>query len=151
MTALARCGVLLLLVGVSACASAPRTTAETRRIAANPRATVEGRVTDAAGRPLAGVSVRGIPRGEHIPWSPWVPTGCDGTFRLSLAAPAAYAFQLLWKGRSVITPSPQDPARQEIPLLPGTHRDGVDLIFLSELWQPVIGPEWSPPEPSSCP
>jgi hypothetical protein len=140
-----------LIFGVSACASAPRPTAETLRVAANPRGTVEGRVTDAAGRPLGGVSVRGIPRGEDVPWSPWVPTGCDGSFRLPLAAPARYAFQLLWKGRSVITESPQDPARQEVPLLPGERRGGIDLVLLSDLWRPITGPEWSPPEPSSCP
>jgi hypothetical protein len=146
----ARASILLVLSAVS-CVSAPRTTAETRRVAANPRAIVEGRVTDEDGRPLAGVSVRGIPRGKDVPWMPWVVTGCDGAFRLPLAAPAHYAFQLLWKERSVITESPRDPARLEVPLLPGEHRTGVDLVLLAELWRPLTGPGWASPQPSACP
>ena len=76
-----------------------------------------------------------------IPWPAWVATQCDGTYRLPLAAPAHYAFQLLWKGRSVITEDPRDPARLEVALLPGERRTGVDLVFLPALWRKVTGPE----------
>jgi hypothetical protein len=146
----ARAGILLpslLLLLAVACVSPPRRTAESLRIDANPRATVEGRVTDEAGRPLAGVSVRGIPRGADIPWLPWAVTRCDGTYRLALAAPAHYAFQLLWKERSVITESPRDPARLELALQPGERRTGVDLVLLASLWPEVTGPLWVPPVP----
>lgn len=108
-------------------------------------------MSDAAGRPVAGVSVRGIPRGKDIPWAPWAVTRCDGSFRLELPAPAHYAFQLLWNRESVITESPQDPARLEIPLLPGERRTGVELVFLPELWRPVTGSESEPPQPPPCP
>lgn len=110
-------------------------------------------MTDAEGRPLAGVGVRGIPRAKDVPWMPWVDTRCDGTFRLELAAPAHYAFQLLWDRRSVITESTDDPARREIPLLPGDRRTGVDLVFLTALWREATatGPGWEPPPPSRCP
>jgi len=151
MSATARLWAVLLISSAAACASAPRPTAETLRVDANPRAIVEGRVTDPEGRPLSGVGVRGIPRGKDIPWAPWVQTGCDGSFRLPLPAPAHYAFQLLWKGLSVITESPRDPARLEIPVLPGERRGGVELVFLGELWRPVTESAWAPPEPSSCP
>ena len=129
---------VLLLLGSAA---APKPTEEMQRIDANPRAVVEGRVTDAEGRPVSGISVRGIPRGRDIPWPAWVATQCDGTYRLPLAAPAHYAFQLLWKGRSVITEDPRDPARLEVALLPGERRTGVDLVFLPALWRKVTGPE----------
>jgi hypothetical protein len=118
-----------------------------RTLEANPRAVVEGRVTDADGRALGGVSVRGIPRGRDIPWLPWAVTQCDGTYRLTLAAPAHYAFQLLWKGRSVITEDPRDPARLEVAVKPGERRTGVDLVFLSAAWRAVTGSPWEPPEP----
>ena len=129
-----------LVLGQIACAAAPKPTPEMRRIDANPRAVVEGRVVDADGRPVSGVSVRGIPRGRDIPWLPWVATRCDGTYRLPLAAPAHYAFQLLWKGRSVITDDPRDPARLEVAVLPGERRTGVDLVFLPAQWRSVTGP-----------
>jgi hypothetical protein len=154
VAALVRGGTLLALCASIACAGAPRPTAEMRRVDANPRATVDGRVTDAAGRGLAGVEVRGIPRAKDVPWLPWAVTRCDGTFRIELAAPSHYAFQLRWAKRSVITESPQDPARLEIPLLPGEHRTGVDLVLLSELWRQVTGPGWEPPAPRpepACP
>jgi hypothetical protein len=137
--------VPLIVFGMFACAAAPKPTAEMRRIEANPRAVVGGRVTDAEGRPVGGISVRGIPRGRDIPWPPWTVTQCDGGYRLTLAAPAHYAFQLLWKGRSVITEDPRDPARLEIAVLPGERRTGVDLVFLPALWRPVTGPAWEPP------
>jgi hypothetical protein len=140
----------LLAFGIDACAAAPKPTAEMLRVEAQPRATVEGRVTDAEGRPVAGISVRGIPRGRDIPWLPWTVTGCDGSYRLTLAAPAHYAFQVLWRGRSVITEDPRDPARVEVGLLPGERRTGVDLVFLPALWRPVTGAAWEPPATASA-
>jgi hypothetical protein len=137
VTPAARTCVLLLLLGSAACASAPRPTKASLEIRANPPAVVEGRVRNPEGRPVAGIGVRGIPRGEDIPWSPWVMTGCDGTFRLTLAAPGSYGFQLLRNKTSVITASPQDPARLEIPLVPGERRGGVDLVFLEALWRSI--------------
>jgi hypothetical protein len=134
VTVFARGSALLLLLGSASCASAPRPTKASLEIRANPPAVVEGRVRNPEGRPVAGIGVRGIPRGEDIPWSPWVMTGCDGTFRLALAAPGSYGFQLLWNKTSVITASPQDPARLEIPLVPGERRGGVELVFLEALW-----------------
>ena len=118
-------------------------------IRSNPRAVVEGRVRDPEGRPVAGIAVRGIPRGADIPWSAWALTGCDGAFRLTLPAPASYGFQLRWNTISVITTSPEDPARQNIVLQPGERRDGVELVFLRTLWRPLT--ESSPAETPSCP
>ena len=86
---------------------------------------------------MAGIGVRGIPRGEDNPWSSWVVTGCDGTFRLTLTAPGSDGFQLLWNKTSVITASPQDPARLEIPLVPGERRGGVEVVFLEALWRSI--------------
>ncbi len=103
-----------LCVGVGAgCATAPKPTEASRRVAANPPAIVEGIVRDEAGKPVAGIGVRGIPSGKDVPWSPVVETGCDGRFRLVLAAPAAYSFVLLWRGTGVITPDPRDPSRRD--------------------------------------
>jgi hypothetical protein len=131
----------VLISPVLACAAAPKPTPEMLRLEANPRAVVEGRVTDAEGRPVAGIAVRGIPRGRDIPWLPWAQTQCDGSYRLTLAAPAHYAFQLRWKSRSVITEDPRDPARLEVAVLPGERRTGVDLVFLRSVWQRVTESE----------
>jgi hypothetical protein len=121
------------------CASAPRPTDATRRIGANPPAIVEGRVRDAEGRPVAGIGVRGIPRGKDIPWVPAATTQADGSFRLRLAAPASYGFYLVWRGEVVITPDPRDPARLAIPLAPGETRRGLDLLFLRNDWERAAG------------
>ena len=133
----------------AACSTAPTPTQATLRIRSNPRAVVEGRVRDAEGRPVAGIAVRGIPRGADIPWSAWAVTGCDGAFRLTLPAPASYGFQLRWKSVSVITASPQDPARLDVTVEPGERRDGIELVFLRALWRPLT--ESAPAETPSCP
>ena len=132
----------------AACASAPKPTRASLRIRANAPAVVEGRVRDAEGRPAAGVSVRGIPRGADIPWSPWTTTACDGTFRLSLAAPGGYAFLLGWNGVAVITEDPRDPARTEIMVRPGETASGVELLFLGPEWRPITGS--APADTPSC-
>jgi hypothetical protein len=125
----------LCVCAASACATAPTPTAASRRIAANPPAIVEGRVRDAGGNPVAGIGVRGIPAGKDVPWSPVVETGCDGRFRLTLAAPATYSFVLLWRGTGVITPDPRDPSRESVPAAPATTTRGVELVFLADAWR----------------
>jgi hypothetical protein len=141
--------VVLGLALVLACASPPKRTAHSLRLDGNPRAVVEGRVRDLDGRPAAGLGVRGIPRGSAIPWLPPATTACDGTFRLSLAAPGDYGFLLLWHGRAVVTADPRDPALTEISLDPGEAVSGVELTFLAEEWR-AISPE-APEDTPSCP
>jgi hypothetical protein len=132
-----------------ACATAPKVTARTKRISANPRAVVEGRVRDLDGRPAAGMGVRGIPRGADIPWAAPAPTACDGTFRLSLPAPASYGFLLMWTGEAVVTSDPRDPALVELSVAPGQTITGVELVFLAEEWRAISGA--APADTPSCP
>lgn len=90
---------------------------------------------DTEGNPVAGIGVRGIPAGKDVPWSPVVLTGCDGRFRLALAAPATYSFVLLWRGTGVITPDPRDPSRTSVAVAPDTTAAGVELLFLAGAWR----------------
>jgi len=122
----------------------------TRRIAANPPAVVEGTVRDEDGRPVAGLGVRGIPRGKDIPWAPPVTTDCDGRFRLELPAPAGYAFLFVWKERSIATEDPADPSHIEIVLQPGENRRGVDLTLVRARWEAVAGDSPGIPPPAAC-
>lgn len=139
--------LLAVAVGVAAaaCATAPKPTEASRRIAAKPPAIIEGRVTDTAGRPVAGIAVRGIPRGADIPWAPPAVTDCDGRFRLSLPAPAAYGFLLAWKGVALITPGPDDPALVAVAVEPGARTPGVALTLDADAWRKagVAAPEGS--------
>jgi protocatechuate 3,4-dioxygenase beta subunit len=130
-----RPAVLLAAIFASACATPPRPAPETLALAANARATVEGRVTDRQGRPVAAIGVRGLPRGKDAGWSAAAVTDSEGRFRLSLVAPAEYGFLLSWQGRTVITPEESDPARLRIAVLPGQRREGVEILFLRESWQ----------------
>ena len=139
---------LVLVLLSAACATAPTPTAASRRIRANPRATVLGRVRDAEGRPAAGLSVRGIPRGADIPWSPWATTECDGTFRLTLFAPGGYTFLLGWKGVAVETSDPRDPAMTQVEVQPGQSVSGVELMFLPPEWQRIS--DSAPADTPSC-
>jgi hypothetical protein len=123
------------------CVSPPRPTEESLRIARNTPATVEGTVRDRQGRPVADVAVQGMPRGEHVPWSPPATTDAGGHFRLQLAAPGIYGFVLSWRSWTVVTPLPEDPARLQIAVEPGGHREGVELVFLREEWEKVLGSE----------
>jgi hypothetical protein len=118
-----------------ACATAPRPTPESLALAANARATVEGRVTDRQGRPVAAIEVRGLPRGRDAGWSPPAVTDSEGRFRLSLVAPAHYGFLLSWHGRTVITPEKDDPSRLNIAVSPGENRGAIHLVFLREDWE----------------
>ncbi|HKA35527.1 MAG TPA: carboxypeptidase-like regulatory domain-containing protein [Thermoanaerobaculia bacterium] len=132
--AAARLAGLLALAGWS-CASAPRPSAAARALEKNPRATIEGRVVDSAGSPVAGVSVYGLPRGKDIPWPLPAVTDSAGRFRLTVFAPAEYGFLLRSEGRTVVTPLPEDPSRLAIPVVPGERREGVELVFLREAWK----------------
>jgi len=140
---------VISLALATACASAPRVTEATKRIAANPPATVEGIVRDEDGRPVAGVGVRGIPRGKDVPWGPPAITDCGGRYRLSLPAPAGYAFLFVWNGRSVATDDPADPSRIQIDVDPGETRTGVDLVLVRSRWEWVTGER--PGNPATCP
>jgi hypothetical protein len=133
----------------AACATAPKPTAGSQKIRANAPAVVEGRVHDLKGRPAAGLRVRGIPRGADIPWTPWTTTGCDGSFRLSLAAPGSYGFLLAWNETALITPSAEDPARLQVAVEPGEIVRGVELVFLGSEWRRLM--EGAPADTPSCP
>jgi hypothetical protein len=142
-------GLIALSIVLVSCAAAPKPTAAAKRIAQNPPATIEGRVTDPDGRPVAGIGVRGIPRGEDIPWWPAAATDCDGRFRLSVAAPAAYGFLLSWKGTGVMTAAPDDPSMTAVPVRPGSTVDGVHLVFDAAAWRKADAAD--PPDAPSCP
>jgi hypothetical protein len=118
-----------------ACATPPRPAPASLALAGNARATVEGRVTDRQGRPIAAIWVQGLPRGKDAGWSPPSVTDSEGHFRLSLVAPARYGFLLSWQGRTVVTPGKDDPARVDIAVSPGEHRGGIRLLFLREEWE----------------
>jgi hypothetical protein len=118
-----------------ACATPPRPAPESLALAANARATVEGRVTDRQGRPVAAILVQALPHGETVGWSPPATTDAQGRFLLSVIAPAEYGFLLSWRGRVVITPEKDDPARQRISVAPGDRRSAVELIFVREAWE----------------
>ena len=119
------------------CASAPSPSPASRALEKNPRATIEGRVVDSAGSPVAGISVYGLPRGKDVPWSPPAVTDSGGRFRLTLVAPADYGFLLRSEGRTVVTPLPEDPSRLAIPVVPGERREGIEIVFLREAWKQV--------------
>jgi hypothetical protein len=104
-------------------------------LASNARATIEGRVTDRQGRPVVAIGVQALPREEAVGWSSPAATDAQGHFRLSVIAPAEYGFLLSWRGRAVITPEKDDPARQSISVSPGDRRTAVELIFLREAWE----------------
>lgn len=139
---------MLAVAGAVACATAPKVTANARRIGSNPKGFVEGRVRDSEGRPVGRIGVRGIPQGAEIPWSPAATTACDGTFRLELAAPGDYGFLLVLDGRSVVTADPRDPALVEATVEPGQTRGGIELLFLPAEWARITG---RPADTPSCP
>jgi hypothetical protein len=144
----ARAVAAAIVIAAGGCAEAPKPTAASLRIAANPPASIEGRVTDPVGRPAAGIGVRGIPRGEDIPWSDPAMTDCEGRFRLSVAAPAAYGFLLSWEGTAVVTPSPADPALEAVAVEPGANVEGVVLVFDAAAWRRAAST--GPPDTPSC-
>ncbi|HEY3173569.1 MAG TPA: carboxypeptidase-like regulatory domain-containing protein [Thermoanaerobaculia bacterium] len=129
----------LLALGLAAgCASRPRQTAEAIRRGANPPAMVGGRVRDPEGRPVAGLTVRGLPREKDLGWSAPSVTDEEGRFRLTLVAPGEYGFLISWKGITVVTPRSDDPARVRIALGPGQKRTGIELVFHREEWDRAL-------------
>lgn len=108
------------------------------RRSANPRAVVEGRVVDARGAPVAGLSVRGLPREKDVAWTAPSVTDARGRFRLELVAPGEYGFVLAWKGITVVTPLPNDPSRLLLRLAPGERREGIELRFHREEFGRVL-------------
>ena len=126
---------IVLELAAARCASAPSPTAASRRLAKNPRATIEGRVVGEEGLPVAGISVYALPHGRDIPWSPPSVTDSAGRFRLTVFAPAEYGFLLRLEGRTVVTPRPEDPSRLRIPVAPGEHRNGIEIVFLRQEWK----------------
>lgn len=124
-------GALAILVA-SGCASRPRPTAEAVRRAWNAPAIVEGTVRDPAGKPLAGLSVQGLPRSKDLQWSPAAVTDGSGRYRLSLHAPGEYGFLVTSGEITLVTARRDDPSRTVVSLKPGERRTGVDLVFHGE-------------------
>lgn len=114
------------------------------RRSANPPAVVEGIVRDAAGHPVPGLTVLGVPRSKDLPWSPSSVTDAEGRFRLVLAAPGEYGFLLSSGGISVVTPRPEDPTRTVVSLRPGDRRTGVALVFRRDDFDGAIRSPRSP-------
>jgi len=133
--------LLFAVVVAASCVSAPRPTAGMLEIERNPRARVEGRVTDTDGRPVPGLRVEAIPRGKDIPWSAGAVTDGKGRFVLLLAAPGVYGFVLTQGNRTVVTDDPRDPSRVVVEVRPGERRDGIELIYLREKWKGILGRE----------
>jgi len=131
--------LLSICLSAAACVSPPRPPAAALALERNPKAVVEGRVVDVFGKPVAGLRVVAIPRGE-IPWSAPGQTGPDGRFRLELFAPGDYCFALSRDGRTVLTVDRRDPSRLRVQVDPGGHADGVELLFLEEEWQHDLEP-----------
>jgi hypothetical protein len=133
-----RAGLVAIALAASACATAPRPTAEAVRRSANAPAVVEGRVSDTAGYSVAGVVVWGLPHDKDLGWSAPAVTDDGGRFRLSLVAPGTYGFLLGWRGISVVTSSPDDPGRTLLTVRPGERKSGVALIFRREAWDRAL-------------
>jgi hypothetical protein len=123
----------VLLCG--ACATRPSPTREAVRRSVNPPAIVEGRVVDPQGAPIAGVSVKGLPRDKDLGWSPASITDGGGRFRLELVAPGEYGFLLSWNGVAVVTPRADDPSRILVKVGPGERRGGVEIVFRRDEWE----------------
>jgi hypothetical protein len=122
--------ILAALAFTGACATPPPPTPGAIALARNPRATIEGSVTDAAGRPVEGVRVEAVPGGRDVLWSPAGATDADGRFRLSLDAPSEYVFLIYDDAIGVVTPRPDDPSRVRIYLQSGETRKGIALTLL---------------------
>lgn len=118
-----------------ACATGPNPTREAVRRSANAPAIVEGRVVDPHGKPIAGISVRGLPRDKDLAWSPAAVTDGAGRFRLELVAPGDYGFFLSWNGVAVVTPREDDPSRILVKVAPGERRGGVEIVFRRDEWE----------------
>jgi hypothetical protein len=128
------------LLTAARCARPLQPTEAAKRLARNPRATVEGRVVDPEGRPVAGVRVQAVPGGRDIIWASSFETDAEGRFRLALDAPAEYVFLILDGGTAVLTTSPRDPCEVRVSLQPGERRAGIELTFLRDERAPLLHP-----------
>jgi hypothetical protein len=135
---------VIALLLVAGCVSRPRPTADAVRRSRNPTAVVEGVVRDPAGRPVAGVSVHGLPREKDLLWSPASVTDAEGRFRLVLDAPGEYGFLISSGGITVVTPREDDPSRVTVSLRPGERRTGIALRFRPEEFEKAIRSPRSP-------
>jgi hypothetical protein len=104
----------------------------------NARAIVAGQLLDSAGQPVAGIGVDAIPLARDVLWSESATTDADGRFELTLFAPASYAFVLCRGETCAITADPRDASRVGITVEPGQRISGIELRFLSELWNDVL-------------
>jgi hypothetical protein len=146
MTTRRLAALALSLTAALACTHAPPPTEAARQLALNPHAVVEGRVRDVYGKPVVGVRVEAIPRGDLL-WARPAVTDAFGRFRLEVEAPAEYAF-LVFEGEvAVVTPSPEDPARVLIAVEAGETRQGVELTLLSAERQRAYAPGAQTHEP----
>ena len=115
------------------CAAAPKPSAAIVALEKAPKVRVSGVVVASdSGAPVAGIVVMGLPRGKDYPWCPPATTDAEGRFVLELAAPAEYSFLLRVGTTSIVTPSPDDPARVDVTTVPGHPIEGVTLKFLRE-------------------
>jgi hypothetical protein len=140
--------VLLACPLAAACVSAPRLTDEAIRRESNARATVTGTVRDESGKSVAGIQITGLPRERDLGWSPPAVSDAEGRFRLELIAPGDYGFLLSWRGVTVITASPDEPARVRLQVRPAEKKAGVELTFLRQAWERTLaesGQRLSPP------
>lgn len=140
-----RNALLLAAATLLACATPPRPTPRSIELADNPRAFLSGTVRDSEGRPVEGIEVHALPRAKDVGWSPPGRTDARGRFALTVFAPAEYGFLLRHNGITVVTPDPSDPSRVRVAVTPGQSREGAELVFLRELWDPIRGRGPLPP------
>jgi hypothetical protein len=136
----------VLLLASAACSTRPKPSPGLVAMEHNPSVTVSGVVVDSeTGSPVEGIEVTGLPEGKDYPWVDFVRTGGDGAFTLSLPTPARYAFLLRWKGISIVTPDPGDPAYVEVETREGKPVEGVRLKFFRTAFEtPIPRPESTP-------
>jgi hypothetical protein len=138
-----RSGIFRALLGpavagaISACAAAPKPSAQILALEKAPKVRVSGTLVDAeTGAPVSGVEVSGLPRGKDFPWCAPAMTDAQGRFVLELAAPAEYSFLLRVGKVAVLTPSPKDPGYVDVTTEPGRPIDGIRLEFLRAAFEP---------------
>jgi hypothetical protein len=143
----AACGgaaALVALAVLGGCVTPPRPTEASRRIAANPRASIDGVLRDRGGAPVVGIEVQALPRGKDIPWSPGAVTDANGRFRLSVYAPADYGFVLWRSGIAVVTSDQSDPGRARVAVEPGEAKRGIELTFPRRAWESLAATAVAP-------
>jgi hypothetical protein len=131
-------GAVILLVS---CSSLPKPDPALLAMMRNPKVSVSGVVVDSeTGAPVAGIQVFGLPLGKEYPWEGPVTTDSEGRFALDLATPACYAFLLRFRGVSVVTADPDDPAYLNVETTAGHPVDGIVVRFLRRRFEENLGP-----------